>query len=299
MDDVGSPLVSSSIPLTCIPVHDQEQLERSRASYQPLGRRYSLSARPRRSSSTPWRRPRTSSRPRPSRRSSLGGFEGYGAGQSVSYGATLGGIRLCGTWARRAELVAACDEPDAKRRDRQRASRHEFGGGESRTHKTTRAAVQSCVLAPCSSSQLTLLTGEPLVASVWRRQTFSAAVETLDREIATKLFKEHMVHIFELVNPNPTVLAPPLASVLEASYTFSRMLHASKSPTGGGGMESSGCYRAYVPEIGSQLDPTKLGARVSYSPPQAHRSLPSAELIKKCYRTERGASSSPPSPNHR
>lgn len=132
-------------------------------------------------------------------------------------------------------------------------------------------------LPPPRWSPLTLLTGEPLVASVWRRQTFSAAVETLDREMATNLFKEHMVHIFELVNPNPTVLAPPLASVLEASYTFSRMLHASKSPTGGGGMESSGFYRAYVPEIGSQLDPTKLGTRLSTSSTQ-RTSLTSSSL---------------------
>lgn len=69
-----------------------------------------------------------------------------------------------------------------------------------------------------------------------------------------------MPQLFDLINPSHDELSPPLAAVLEASYTFSRMLHASKSPTGGsGGMESSGFYRAYVPEIGSQLDPSKLG----------------------------------------
>lgn len=76
--------------------------------------------------------------------------------------------------------------------------------------------------------------------------------------MSSTLFSEHMPRLFSLINPTPS-LSIPLGAVLEASYTFSRMLHASKSPTGGGGMESSGFYRAYVPEIGSQLDPTRLG----------------------------------------
>lgn len=78
--------------------------------------------------------------------------------------------------------------------------------------------------------------------------------------MSLSLFAEHMPRLFALVNPSPRELARPLSDVLEASYTFSRMLHASKSPTGGGGMESSGFYRAYVPEVGSVLDPAKLGA---------------------------------------
>ena len=97
------------------------------------------------------------------------------------------------------------------------------------------------------------------MASVWRRQTFSAAVDALDPTMSFALFAEHMPQLFSLVNPNPRTLSPPLADVLEASYTFSRMLHASKSPTGGGGMESSGFYRAYVPDVGSVLDPARLG----------------------------------------
>lgn len=103
-------------------------------------------------------------------------------------------------------------------------------------------------------------TGEPLVASVWRRQTFSAAVDSLDPSMAIALFMEHLPHLFQLINPSPQELSPSLGSVLEASYTFSRMLHASKSATGGGGsMESSGFYRSFVPDLGSTLDPTKLG----------------------------------------
>ncbi|BGO95236.1 hypothetical protein NBRC10512_002974 [Rhodotorula toruloides] len=108
---------------------------------------------------------------------------------------------------------------------------------------------------------------EPLVASVWRRQTFSAAVDSLDPEMSLSLFREHMPHVFSLINPSPTI-APELEAVLDASYVYSRMLHKSYSP--GGALEGSGFYRSFVCQVGSPLDPTQL------------------ELIKKCYRTERG-----------
>ncbi|KAK4051513.1 hypothetical protein OIO90_004727 [Microbotryomycetes sp. JL221] len=114
-----------------------------------------------------------------------------------------------------------------------------------------------------------LFNREPLVASVWRRQTFSAAVESLSPSMAISIFTEHMPSLFSVINPTET-LSPALSEVLEASYTFSRMLHASNSQMGGGTIESGGFYRAYTPTIGSQLDPTQL------------------ELIKKCYRCERG-----------
>ncbi|GAA5866102.1 hypothetical protein JCM3774_000029 [Rhodotorula dairenensis] len=110
---------------------------------------------------------------------------------------------------------------------------------------------------------------EPLVASVWRRQTFSAAVDSLDPEMSLSLFREHMPHVFSLINPgSPTSIAPELETVLDASYLYSRMLHKSYSP--GGALEGSGFYRSFVCQVGSPLDPTQL------------------ELIKKCYRTERG-----------
>ncbi|GAA5992942.1 hypothetical protein JCM10908_000759 [Rhodotorula pacifica] len=110
---------------------------------------------------------------------------------------------------------------------------------------------------------------EPLVASVWRRQTFSAAVDSLDPEMSLSLFREHMPHVFSLINPgSPTTIAPELETVLDASYLYSRMLHKSYSP--GGALEGSGFYRSFVCQVGSPLDPTQL------------------ELIKKCYRTERG-----------
>lgn len=81
--------------------------------------------------------------------------------------------------------------------------------------------------------------------------------------MSSTLFAEHMPRLYALINPSPRMLSAPLSNVLEASYTFSRMLHASKSPTGGGGMESSGFYRAYVPDLGSVLDPSKLGTTPS------------------------------------
>ncbi|GAA6018347.1 hypothetical protein JCM10207_000813 [Rhodosporidiobolus poonsookiae] len=121
---------------------------------------------------------------------------------------------------------------------------------------------------------------EPLVASVWRRQTFSAAVDALDPDMSLSLFHEHMPHVFALINPSPAPspvspasappasIAPELEAVLDASYVYSRMLHKSYSP--GGALEGSGFYRSFVCQVGSPLDPTQL------------------ELIKKCYRTERG-----------
>lgn len=136
-----------------------------------------------------------------------------------------------------------------------------------------------------------LFSREPLVASVWRRQTFSAAVESLNPAMAISIFHEHMNSLYGFLNPGPT-LSPPLSEVLEASYTFSRMLHASKSPIGGSTMESTGLYRAYVPDIGTQLDPGQLGAltlRTKSSEGASTDCATFSELIKKCYRTERGA----------
>ena len=120
---------------------------------------------------------------------------------------------------------------------------------------------------------------EPLVAAVWRRQTFSAAVQSLNPAISRTLFEEHMPSLFSLINPASDSGAAPsidpnLAQVFASSYSFSRMLHASRTPGASGGSSAldgaSGRYQSFVPEIGTTLDPTRL------------------ELIKRCYRTERG-----------
>lgn len=106
-----------------------------------------------------------------------------------------------------------------------------------------------------------LCVGEPLVASVWRRQTFSAAVDSLSPSMSLSLFREHMPHVFPLINATHSNagagLSHELETVLDASYLYSRMLHKSYSP--GGALEGSGFYRSFVCQVGSPLDPTQLG----------------------------------------
>ncbi|KAF8754163.1 hypothetical protein RHS01_06400 [Rhizoctonia solani] len=64
------------------------------------------------------------------------------------------------------------------------------------------------------------------VASVWRRQTYSAAVENYS-----------------------------LMAILNGAYNFSKMLHGSKASSGGG---ADAFYKAFVPEIGSILYPRQI-----------------------------------------
>jgi hypothetical protein len=110
--------------------------------------------------------------------------------------------------------------------------------------------------------QCFVLVGEPLVASVWRRQTFSAAVDSLNPAMSLSLFNEHMQNVFSLINSGTTI-RPELEAVLDASYVYSRMLHKSYSP--GGALEGSGFYRSFVCQVGSPLDPTQLGESLSRS----------------------------------
>ncbi|SCV73265.1 BQ2448_7190 [Microbotryum intermedium] len=117
----------------------------------------------------------------------------------------------------------------------------------------------------------TLFEREPLVASVWRRQTFSASLTHLSERTCFSLLSRHIPAISYLLNPSPTHLSSSLSTMLEAFHLYARTLHSSATAMGGGGgVEGSGFYRAYVPQIGTLLDPGRL------------------ELIKRCYRTERG-----------
>ncbi|KAJ7649986.1 hypothetical protein FB45DRAFT_732143 [Roridomyces roridus] len=100
---------------------------------------------------------------------------------------------------------------------------------------------------------------DPTLASVWRRQTFSAAVESCTEDMSYSILSEHIPHLTHLLQ---TVNALP-SSVLDSAYHFSRMLHASRS-TG------SAFYRAFVPELGAALQPREI------------------ELVKRCLRHERG-----------
>jgi len=109
---------------------------------------------------------------------------------------------------------------------------------------------------------------DPTVAAVWRRQTFSAAVEECSPQLSKIVLDEHIPYLTRLLStdggrtPNPAMV-----SILESAYSFSRMLHASRSSSGG---ITDAFYRAYVPDLGSVLYPRQI------------------ELVKRCLRSECG-----------
>lgn len=118
-----------------------------------------------------------------------------------------------------------------------------------------------------------IFTRDPTVASVWRRQTFSAAVETFTPEMSQVILDEHLPNLTKLLNlypaSDPASLNAPnsVSRVLEAGYEFSRMLHGSASSSGG---TVDAFYRAFVPGIADTLYPRQL------------------ELVKRCLTSERG-----------
>jgi len=103
---------------------------------------------------------------------------------------------------------------------------------------------------------------DPTVATVWRRQTFSSAVETCTPEMSLGILYEQIPELMK--NLNGMLPASGGSSILEQAYSFSRMLHGSASSFG------DAFYRAFVPEIGSTLYPRQI------------------ELVKRCLRSERG-----------
>ncbi|KAG6812370.1 hypothetical protein H0H92_003181 [Tricholoma furcatifolium] len=103
---------------------------------------------------------------------------------------------------------------------------------------------------------------DPTVASVWRRQTFSAAVETCTPEMTLSILYEQVPELMKHLNG--AIPTSGGTSILEQAYSFSRMLHGSAS-TGGDAF-----YRAFVPELGSTLYPRQI------------------ELVKRCLKSERG-----------
>jgi len=106
--------------------------------------------------------------------------------------------------------------------------------------------------------------GDPLVACVWRRQTFSAAVESFTPEMGENILSEHMRALASLLSANPRTMAE-MHEILTSAYSFSRMLHAGQA-----GATTDAFYRAFVPEVGHPLDPGQL------------------ELVKRCMKSERG-----------
>ena len=80
---------------------------------------------------------------------------------------------------------------------------------------------------------------------------------------------EHMPALMELLCPEDKDdgVSRGAHAILEAAYTFSRMLHGSPSSSAG---STDAFYRAFVPELGSMLYPSQI------------------ELVKRCLKSERG-----------
>ncbi|KAI0303670.1 hypothetical protein B0F90DRAFT_1707956 [Multifurca ochricompacta] len=111
-----------------------------------------------------------------------------------------------------------------------------------------------------------LFSRDPTVAAVWRRQTFSAAVENIAPETTRMIFEEHVPSLAALLSDSPD---DPLGTrvVFEDAYKFSRMLHGAPATAGPG---ADAFYRSFVPELASTLYPRQV------------------ELVKRCRRSERG-----------
>jgi hypothetical protein len=103
--------------------------------------------------------------------------------------------------------------------------------------------------------------GNPTVAAVWRRQTFSAAVETCTPDMAHSILTEQIPHLTALLHAHAALPS----AVLDSAYHFSRMLHGTAGAASG-----EAFYRAFVPELGSALYPQQI------------------ELVKRCLKNERG-----------
>ncbi|THH32257.1 hypothetical protein EUX98_g1935 [Antrodiella citrinella] len=112
-------------------------------------------------------------------------------------------------------------------------------------------------------------TGDATVAAVWRRQTFTAAVERCSADMSRFFLDEHMPALTQALYPGDTKNQESLSAfaILDAGYDFSRMLHGAPSNSGG---TADSFYRGFVPELGSNLSPRQV------------------ELVKRCQKSERG-----------
>ncbi|KAH0828733.1 hypothetical protein J3R83DRAFT_3152 [Lanmaoa asiatica] len=108
-----------------------------------------------------------------------------------------------------------------------------------------------------------LFSRNPVVAGVWRRQTFSAAVDSCSPELTASILEDQLPTLLKRLGDHTRGITPILAS----AHTFSRMLHGSPSSSGSG---ADAFYRSFVPEIGGQLFPRQI------------------ELVRRCLKSERG-----------
>ncbi|KIM84205.1 hypothetical protein PILCRDRAFT_68009 [Piloderma croceum F 1598] len=141
--------------------------------------------------------------------------------------------------------------------------------------ETISEAVVNCLMVTNSSEaniQLTriheqIFARDPTVACVWRRQTFSAAVETCSPEMLENILMEHLPSLKKVMSPTGAITPAAGSQVLESANDFSRMLHSSNTSSGG---TVDAFYRAFVPELGSTLYPRQI------------------ELVKRCLLSEQG-----------
>ncbi|KAH7930163.1 hypothetical protein BV22DRAFT_78419 [Leucogyrophana mollusca] len=120
---------------------------------------------------------------------------------------------------------------------------------------------------PCMYFASPTTTGNPVVACVWRRQTFSAAVEECSPQMTQAILMDQLPTLVPLLAKSGSMTEFPGISVLDSAYSFSRMLHGASSTSGG---SIDAFYRSFVPEIGSTLYPRQI------------------ELVRRCLKSERG-----------
>jgi len=141
--------------------------------------------------------------------------------------------------------------------------------------ETISEAVVNCLMVTNSNEaniQLTriheqIFARDPTVACVWRRQTFSAAVESCSPEMMNIILMDNLPSLTQILSPTGAVTQVAGSQVLESADAFSRMLHGSNSSSGG---TVDAFYRAFIPELGSTLYPRQI------------------ELVKRCLLSEQG-----------
>ncbi|THG98737.1 hypothetical protein EW026_g3503 [Hermanssonia centrifuga] len=143
--------------------------------------------------------------------------------------------------------------------------------------KTISEGTINCLIvtdSPEANIQLTrihehIFSRDATVAAVWRRQTFSAAVDSCSADMSRFFLSEGMPALTNILGPEDKEgsLISTAFPILQAGYEFSRMLHGSPSSSGG---TIDAFYRAFVPELGNMLHPQQV------------------ELVKRCQKTERG-----------
>jgi len=120
-----------------------------------------------------------------------------------------------------------------------------------------------------------LFAGDPIVACVWRRQTFSASIDNSDSALAHTIFSEFAPNLCSIIMPSSDPHSPPAPTaewqaIVNGAQSFGRMLHAGKVTGVGAGQGGDAFYRCFVPEMGAPMVPQEI------------------ELVKRCMKSERG-----------